>query len=214
MIFESQRLKKEAYALKAFSKYGAVPVLAETDNALLLERILAGYSLETYLPTRKDEAWKVICHIMKRLHQAPLHEKTLFPHIKDLMTILDKDWGMPKEFLEKARSLKRKLLETNKKPVLLHGDLRHSNILTNGSEWRVIDPHGVIGYPVNETWAFVIDPVADTHSIANFFNLDVKAVREWYFVHLILSVCWNLNDNQNPNFFLDLAKSTLPIIQP
>lgn len=213
LTLESRRLKKEAHTLKAFSKYGAVPVLAETDHALLLERILPGYSLETYLPARKNEALKVICHTMKRLHQAPLPESTFLPHIKDLMTILDKDWDIPKEFLEKARYLKSKLLETDNKPVLLHGDLRHSNILSTGREWCVIDPHGVVGYPVNEAWAFVIDPIADTHALANFFNLDVKEVREWYFVHLILLVCWNLNDNQNPAFYLDMAKKTLPTIQ-
>jgi streptomycin 6-kinase len=35
-------------------------------------------------------------------------------------------------------------------PVLLHGDLHQDNILSQGDDWLVIDPKGVIGFPINE----------------------------------------------------------------
>ncbi|MFV9875743.1 MAG: hypothetical protein AB8U25_04755 [Rickettsiales endosymbiont of Dermacentor nuttalli] len=78
--------------------------------------------------------------------------------------------------MEKALTLKNKLLLNSTTDVLLHGD----NILTNGSEFVIIDPKGVIGNSINEVWAFVIDQITDTEFIANYFNL--QEVREWYFV--------------------------------
>jgi streptomycin 6-kinase len=210
LILETKRLHKEAQALEAFSGLGGISMLAKAGNALLLERILPGYSLRSYLPHRKNEALKIICEIMKRLHQAPIPKLNKFPHIKDLLTTLDNGWNIPVELLKKARSLKRKFLQAeNEAPLLLHGDLQHSNILWNGKEWKVIDPHGVIGYPVNEIWAFIIDPLQDTQLVAEYLNLDVVTVREWYFIHLILLVCWNIHD---PNLFLDLAKKTYSLI--
>lgn len=212
LTLDPDRLKKEVCALKAFLGYGAVPVLATTETALLLERILPGYSLNAYLPHKKEEALHIICKIMKRLYQAPLKEITLLPHIKDLLTTLDKEWNIPKNLLEKARALKNSLLQIGDTPVLLHGDLHHNNILSNDAEWWVIDPQGIIGYPVNEVWAFIIDPIHDTQYIADFFKYNVRTVREWYFVHLILTACWNINDNQNPAFFIKLAHKIYPIL--
>jgi streptomycin 6-kinase len=125
---------------------------------------------------------------MKQLHQAPLRQKGNFSHIKDLMQALDRDWPVPKEYLEKARILKNKLLlSSTNRPILLHGDLHHGNILENDKAFVVIDPKGVIGYPINEVWAFLRDPINDIEYVSNYFGFDRKEVKQWYFVHLILT---------------------------
>jgi streptomycin 6-kinase len=213
LILDLKRLNKEAQALKIFSEFGAVSLLAKTETALLLKRIMPGSSLKTYLPKRKEEALHIICRLMKNLHQAPVPESTIFPHIKELLNILDKEWSIPQKLIKKARYLKRKLLQEKQSPVLLHGDLHHSNILSDGFKWWVIDPQGVVGYPINEVWAFIIDPIPDTQFAADYFKFDVKTVREWYFIHLVLMICWNINDNQDPSFFLDLAKKAYSLVQ-
>src|SRR5439155_2704170 len=87
-------------------------------------------------------------------------------------------------YLEKARYFRDNLLE-NSVPVLLHGDLHPENILQNGKDWVVIDPKGVIGPPIHEVWAFIMDFETDTQFVADFFAFDLQEVREWYFVHLM-----------------------------
>lgn len=66
----------------------------------------------------------------------------------------------------------------------------------------------MIGYPINEVWAYVMNIEADTKFIAEFFNYDLNTVRFWYFVHLILASCWCLEDSLAPDKFLKLATKT------
>ena len=101
--------------------------------------------------------------------------------------------------------MRDKLLTSHETQILLHGDLHHDNILKHEEGWLIIDPKGVIGYPINEVWAYVMDMEKDTKFIAEFFNYNLNTVRHWYFVHLILASCWCLEDNLNPDKFLNLA---------
>lgn len=200
-------LEREADALKAYQGFGAVDLIAQDKGVLLLDKVNPGYSLKSIQPLAGNESVKIMCHVTKKLHQAPIPKKHHFPHITEWLSALDKEWDMPENYLIKARALRDKLLKKPMKEVLLHGDLHHDNILQSGEEeWLVIDPKGVIGYPINEVWAFVMDMENDTKFISEFFNFKLQDVREWYFVHLILSVCWNLEDNIDPKFFLSLAE--------
>lgn len=211
---DAERLHKETNTLKIFSGYGAVSVLNSDTHALLLEHLMPGYSLKTYLPDRKDEARLLMCQIMKRLHQAslPQNSSTSFPLIDDLLKTLDKEWDIPTKYLVKARFLKNKLLNYAQPYTLLHWDLHHDNILLHDKEWIVIDPQGVIGPSISETWAFIIDPVSDTEYVASYFNDSLENVRQWYFVRLILAICWNLEDHLDPQHFLQLANITFPLV--
>lgn len=199
-----ESLKKEALALKAFQGFGAVKILGELDGALLIKRAMPGTKLDT-------NDIETACKVMKRLHDAPVtnHE---FPHISDWLKVLDKGWNVEPMYLEKARSLRNKLLNNSAKQVLLHGDLHHENILKNVDEWSVIDPKGVIGAPINEVWKFIRDMENDTAFIASFFGFDLQEVREWYFVQLVMSSCWNLEDKITPNIFEDLYKKAFKML--
>ena len=197
-------LKREAAALKAFEGFGAVGILAESAGTLLLEHAVPGTSLKSYCPHQNAQAIHIACTVMQQLHQAPPPQGN-FPHMRHWMTALDKEWEIPQLYLKKARHLRDKLLEMSVNPVLLHGDLHHENILRHGERWCVIDPKGVIGAPINEVWAFIMDIEKDTQFVADFFDFDVQEVRDWYFVHLILAACWNLEDHIRPQLFLELA---------
>lgn len=115
LSLDAERLYKERTALKLFKDYGAVQILNFGTHVLLLEQLIPGYSLKTYLPERKNDARLLMCQIMKRLHQAPLLENSQnsFPTLKDIVKTLDKEWNIPQEYLEKARALKGKLLNTS-----------------------------------------------------------------------------------------------------
>ena len=49
---------------------------------------------------------------------------------------------------------------------------------------------------------------ADSEFVANYFSFDLQEVRDWYFVHVVLAACWNVEDNADPEFFLGLAKKS------
>jgi len=202
---DHEALTRETFALKCFAGYGVVNVLAEDKGMLLLERAVPGTSLKSYFPDQEHESIEIACIVMKKLHQASIPEHHSLPHIQDWLTALDRDWPIPDAYLKKARKLRDQLLKTTGPDVLLHGDLHHDNILHNGYDWMVIDPKGVIGSPMNEIWAFVIDIERDIPFIAQYFNFRTQDVFNWYFVHVILAACWNLEDNIDASLFLRLA---------
>lgn len=131
--FDQDSLKKEATALKAFSGFGVVSILVEASGWLLLERAVPGCSLKTYFPAQDELAVNIVCEVMRRLHQAPL-PPTPFLMIDNWLSILNQDWDMDSHDLQQARLLRDNLLVTSAKPVLLHGDLHHDNILQSGNE--------------------------------------------------------------------------------
>lgn len=206
-------LSKEAKALEAFVDYGAVAVLGHTNDALLLQRAVPGRLLKNHFPKGNRSAIQIACDVAKRLHQAPLPKEHHFPHVKELLETLDKEWDIPQLHLQKARTLKNGLLETQVAPVLLHGDLHQDNILSNGDDWLIIDPKGVIGSPINEVWAFVEDPKNDLTFISKYFDFNHNDVVRWYYVHLVLAACWQVEDHLDPTLFLNLAESVLPMMK-
>ena len=144
-----KRLKQEAATLKALAGFGAVKLLAECDGALLLERAVPGKSLRSYFPKREEESIRVACNVMKKLHQAPLNVEAL-PTINDWLKVLDKDWNIPANYMQKARKLRDRLLATSGEPVLLHGDLHHDNILQNETTRLVSESGSVSETPAQE----------------------------------------------------------------
>ncbi len=152
---------REAFVLRHFADCGAMQILSEDKNSmLLLERVIPGTSVESYFPDKEQESIEITCEVIKKLHQANIPTTHNFPHIKDWLASLDKDWNIQNNYLQKARKLRDELLQTSKPDVLLHGDLHHDNILQNGEDWLVIDPKGVIGEPSYEVAAFNSQPDA------------------------------------------------------
>ena len=214
-------LEREASALTAFTGFGAVKVLGQKNGALLLDRAVPGVSLKSYFPRRDARAVQIACDVMKRLRRVPMPRKHSFPHIRDWLLALDKDWDIPAHYLEKARKLRNRLLETSANPVLLHGDLHHDNILQNGKCWVMIDPKGLIGEPAYEVAAFIRNPVPEllaleedavsiiTGRITNFaktLDLDPGRIRDWCFVQEILSWTWDLEDGVATDYSRRLTK--------
>lgn len=203
-------LRRETEALIAFSRYGAVEVLEHKGDCLLLERAMPGTSLKS----SGQNAIQIACDVAKKLHQAPLPKEHDLPQISQWLSALDQDWNIPKTILLKARTLKNQLLQTTKAvPVLLHGDLHQDNILANGNQWLVIDPKGVIGYPINEVWALVENPSHDLRYISDYFDFSFDDVVKWYYVHVTLAACWRVEDHLDPKLFLDLAHTAQSMIK-
>ena len=132
---DPKALSREIKALKAFDSFGGANILQYDDNALLLEKITPGDTLQIHFPNHDENAIKIISDFIQELHKAPFQEQD-FPNISQWLKILDKDWDIPVAFLNKARILKNKLLKTtyqqvfNKTNTYLHiHDIR--NLYTN-----------------------------------------------------------------------------------
>ncbi len=202
LSLDEASLENEITALNAFSDYGGITVLNHQKDALLLQRAVPGTSLKGH-----PEAIQIACRIIKNLNRAPIPTEHRLPHVIDWLSTLDKPWRIPDQYLGKARKLKEKLLKIPHPEVILHGDLHQDNILSHNTDWLVIDPKGVIGFPINETWACVEDLDNDLKYISDFFGYPIDQVIQWYYVHLILAACWQLEDNLDPSLFLNLARS-------
>lgn len=217
---DSEALKREDFALKYFADCGAVKVLAEYDGMLLLERAMPGTSLKSYFPNKEQKSIEIACRVMKNLNHANIHEYHNFPHIKDWLTVLDKDWNIPHGYLQNARKLREQLLQSSEPDVLLHGDLHHDNILQNDNNWLVIDPKGVIGEPVYEVAAFIRNPMPELLSVQNaveilqnritmfsdILNIPQVRIANWCFVQAVLSWVWALEDGCDASYFEHITR--------
>lgn len=205
---DHESLQREADAINAFHNKNMVKLLDKKKGILLLEKIIDGVSLKSSFEKNKI---KICCDLVKSFYTFQVPKEHIFLHINDQLKIIDKNWDIPNEYLDIARKLKKKLLDfPNQKFDLLHGDLHLENILRSGEKWKIIDPKGVIGMKINEVWAFVTDFEPDAQFIANYFNWDVNLVRDWYFVQVVMAALWNIEDNVNPNIFLNLIEKIYP----
>lgn len=214
-------LKREAMALKAFDGFGAVKVLAEDEGMLLLECAIPSVSLKSSFPVNDNEAIRITCDCLNRLHHAPIPTDNEFPHIKTWLAALDKDLKIPSHLLQRARKLRDNLLQTSARDVLLHGDLHHDNMLQNGERWIAIDPKGVIGEPAFEVAAFIRNPIPklvalDTAALpiiqnrirlfSKFLSIPEQKILDWCFVQAVLAWAWALEDGNETSLFRQLTE--------
>lgn len=217
---DRESLKKEAFALNCFAGFGAVNVIDEEDGVLLLECAVPGISLKNCFPAKDMDAIAIACKVIKKLHQATIPNKHNFPHIKNWLSALDKDWDIPPSYLQKARALRDQLLTTSSPEVVLHGDLHHDNILKNGVDWAVIDPKGVIGEPAYETAAFIRNPIPELlkqeHAVdiiqrrmsgfSQALHIPITRIANWSFVQAGLAWAWALEDKCDTQYWEQLTR--------
>jgi streptomycin 6-kinase len=208
--------EKEVLALNYFSNFGAIKILAATNNAILMEQ--AGSSLKSYFPQKDQDAVIICCDIIKKLHTSQI-TNDVFPNIKDWLSILNKDYNMPINYLSKARTLRDRLLSITNENILLHGDLHHENILYHNNNWVFIDPKGVIGNIYFEATTFIYNPITELTNSNNceeimlnriklctkLLNLDKQKLIEWCFLKLVLCWVWNIEDGVNTSDFKKLT---------
>lgn len=217
---DREGLKREGAALEVFHGSGSVQVLAQGDGFLLLERAIPGHSLKSFFPEKEAHSIEITCEVMKKFHLDQNPFRYPFPHIKDWLNNLDTHWDLPLRYLQKARRLRDQLLKSSSKEVLLHGDLHHENILSNGDGWVVIDPKGIIGESAFEVAAFIRNPIPDLLTVDNskeiisrriisfakFLNISEGRILDWCFVEAVLSWVWNIEDNLDTNYFEKLTE--------
>ena len=233
LCIPNHELIQEIRTLSMYNGVGAVQLLncEPLKGALLLEAAIPGTPLKNLFPDKDNEAVIIAASVIKKLHSCRLPKDTFaLPKIEKWLEALNHDHAeIPKNLLVTARTLSKKLLSTQKKLVLLHGDLHHDNILlkdpsldltNNQDAWIAIDPKGVIGEAEYEVGAYmrnpfpliftVADPVLLTQQRLEHFskalNFDKKRLIEWNFVQAVLATCWAIEDNTNWQYLKECAE--------
>jgi streptomycin 6-kinase len=215
-------LEREAQALKIFTGYGAATLLEEAEGAVLLQQARPGSTLSQSFPADDAAATRIICSLIKRLHQAPF-PTAAFPALEERLAALDRQWPLPHYALKAARKLKNQLLAHTHQTVLLHGDLHHDNVLQHHNEWIVIDPKGFIGDADYEIATMLYNPLpqllehpeastiiaARIALCAQELTSSIEKIAAWGYVQAMLAACWAIEDNGDPAYFLKSAECLL-----
>jgi streptomycin 6-kinase len=126
---------------------GAARVLAQDEDALLLERAMGTASLaEMARHGGDDEASRILCAVVARLHTRRDSPSPFLLPLSHWFESLESAAAVHGGILRHAAAVLRELLAAPQDVVALHGDVHHGNVLDFGSRgWLAIDPKGLVG---------------------------------------------------------------------
>ena len=203
--------------------------LLEADNnlgALVIRRLTPGEPLSAL---RSDEEATMIAAQLMRDLPAPEPPAHRFPTIGRWALAFDRlrerfagaSGPLPMRMVEKAERLFTELQTSSPGEMLLHGDLHHDNILSDGDAgWVAIDPKGVIGEPAYEAARFQHNPfpgflsmdrpqlVAERRVdiLASILQVERSRLLAWGFFDAMLGACWSIDDNCDWQYFVSCAE--------
>ena len=193
--------------------HGAVRLIARRENACLLEDA-GSRTLEDFRQRHGEVAAITIFARLLGSLQAPSPAPPpgaltpLARHFRGLTERISPAHPDHAEDLAWAAALAHELLASQVGIMPLHGDLHHENILTaDGTVWRAIDPHGLIGDPAYDSANFFGNPLGrpditcDPGRIRRIAQLtapvigcDEGKILRYAAAHAALSACWSIDD--------------------
>ena len=222
----NREFKSEMATLRLFDGTGACRLI-EYDEAnywMLLERLKPGVMLSTL---EDDEAATAIAaEVMQKVWRpAPEDEAFIrlsdwFDGLKRLRAMFNGGTGpLTPKLVERAERSAKDFLAENHKPVLMHGDFHHFNILSSERGWLIIDPKGVTGPACYEVGPLLMNPWNDLIKMRDYRGLtkrridilherlgfERERIREWGLAHAILSAWWGIEDNTGWEYALAFA---------
>ena len=226
--------------LRAFDGHGVVRVHEHEPGAVLMERLRPGNSLvEVTTDGRDEEATDILADVIKQMSvhasaNSPLNLPKSCPRVHDWAKGFDRylasgDEQVPKSLLEAGAETYLDLCASQRRPLLLHGDLQHYNVLFDADRgWLAIDPKGVIGELEYEIGAVLRNPnerpdlflsrstiERRLSQFTNRLNLDYERTLRWAFAQAVLSAVWEVEDGHSvdsTNSSLRLAAIIRPIL--
>ena len=232
----NRELKSEIAALRLFGGEGACRLIdyEEEKYWMLLERLKPGGMLSTL--EDDEEATHIAAEVVQKIwrrvdwgHHGDAVEfqssfiqlKDWFDGLKRLRLMFNGGTGPLNESLvERVERSVQDFFAENYKPVLMHGDYHHFNILSSERGWLVIDPKGVIGPACYELGPFLMNPWGDVLSGKEYRRLtrrridilherlgfERERIREWGMAHAVLSAWWGIEDNTGWEYSLAFAE--------
>ena len=211
--------------LKAYAGDGAVRVYESEPGAVLLERLEPGEQLLNVVKRNEDDrATKILAEVIAKLagHEAPIGCPTVADWGRGFDRYLQSgDQQIARAVVEEARETYQELVSSQRRTMLLHGDLQHYNVLFDKERgWAAIDPKGVTGELEYELGALLRNPVELPGVFANpvtikrrleilttALQLDYLRALRWSYAQSILSAIWEIEDHHslipdNPSLLL------------
>jgi streptomycin 6-kinase len=199
---------------------GAAPVLEHDGPAILLARAEGPRSLARMAAAgdaQDDEATRVLCTVAMTLHGAsglpPAGLVGLDRWFRELFEHAETRGG----FFAGAASVARTLIDENREPVVLHGDVHHGNVLDFGDGgWRAIDPKHVTGDRAfdfanilcNPTAAIALAPGRLERQLAVICEqtgIDRDRMTAWTVAWCGLSAAWNEREDDDAGHALQVG---------
>jgi len=212
----NRELKSEMATLRLFNGEGACKLIDYDVRKywMLLERLQPGVMLATL--EDDEEATHIAVDVMQRIWR-PAPEDNVFIRLSDWFDGLKKlrphfnggTGPFDQQLVERVERSVKDFFAENHKPVLMHGDFHHYNILSSERGWLVIDPKGVIGPACYEVGPLLINPWGDLLNGTNYRQLtkrridilhenlgfERERIREWGLAHAVLSAWWSIEDH-------------------
>ena len=218
----NRELTSETAALRLFNGEGACRLIDydEQKGFLLLERLQPGVMLSTM--EDDEEATHIAAEVMSKIWRSGLDARVStsdskfiqlsdwFDGLKRLRVLFNGGTGpLNEKLVDRVEQSVKDFFKENHKPVLMHGDFHHFNILSSERGWLVIDPKGVIGPAAYEVGPLLINPWGDLLNGNNYrlmterridilhekLGFERERIREWGLAHAILSAWWGIEDN-------------------
>jgi streptomycin 6-kinase len=236
----NREFKSEMAALRLFHGEGACRLLDQEEEKywMLLERLQPGKMLSTL--EDDEEATRIASELMQKIWSpmessgSPASHHEGAPGLESFIRLSDWFDGLhrlrvrfdggtgpfEKRLIERAEvSVKNFFLE-NHRPVLMHGDFHHFNILSSERGWVVIDPKGVIGPAAYEVGPFLMNPWGDLSSGIDYrrmtrrridilherLGFERERLREWALAHAVLSAWWGMEERAGWEYSLQFAE--------
>ena len=216
--------EKTASVLKHYDGNGAVRLLQEQGNATLLERAVPGTLLsELVRKGEDDQATHILCDVIQKLHAKQTFVGT-YVSVEDLKSGFEKylssgDTQISQDLVKEAQSIYGELVTSQEKPILLHGDLHHDNVLYDETRgWLAIDPKGYVGEPLYEVGALLRNPLnypeisqnpecmkRRVSIICKRLGYAPKRVIAWAFSQAVLAGIWSVEDGESPQWAVEIA---------
>jgi len=237
----NDELISEMAAMRLFDGDGACRLIDSDEERgfLLLERLTPGVMLSTLKDD--EQATHIAAEVMQKIWR-DLEPGSLLPNTRQQAVGLQNkfirlsDWfdglkklrakfnggtgPFDKNLVERVEQSVRDFFIENHKPVLMHGDFHHFNILSSERGWLVIDAKGVIGPAGYEVGPFLINPWGDMLNgikqkrmtmrrfdiLHEHLGFERERIREWGLAHAVLSAWWDIEDNTGRGeYALDFA---------
>jgi streptomycin 6-kinase len=232
----NSEMKSEMAALRLFNGEGACKLIDYDVEKywMLLERLKPGVMLSTL--EDDEEATHIAAEVMQKIWRFDygatntslgsardefIKLSDWFDGLKKLRPMFSGGTGpFNEKLVDRVEHSVRDFFIENHKPVLMHGDFHHFNILSSERGWLVIDPKGVIGPACYEVGPLLINPWGDLLSGKNYrqmtkrridilhehLGFERERIREWGLAHAILSAWWSIEDHGDWHYALAFAK--------
>jgi streptomycin 6-kinase len=222
----NSEMKSEMAALRLFNGEGACRLIDYDEEKcwMLLERLKPGVMLVTL---EDDEAaTHIAAEVMQKIWRHAPKENVFiqlsdwFNGLKKLRSRFNGGTGpLNEKLVERVEHSVKDFFVESHKPVLMHGDFHHFNILSSERGWLVIDPKGVIGPACYEVSPLLLNPWGDLLSVPNCRQMTQRRIdilhehlgfergrmREWGLAHAVLSTWWSMEDHGDWHYAADFA---------